>query len=197
MRSIVAGLLTALILASMLVLGARGPGRPAAPDAPSEALGVGGADGAGSAEDLIRGLLRSAERGDVAGYLGAFASPLRSRLAREVDGRGRDAFAADLRHASAARKSHAVFAAEPDGDDAVRVTVETIYPDRNERQTYRVGRSDDGWRVLDVAPIKSHQPTARFGSPANYIAPEGVPIQPEASPQVGLTVESGDDPGPP
>ncbi len=193
MRPIVAGALTALILAAMLVLGSRrgvttAPLEPQGAEARVEV-------GASPAEETVRGLLKSGEDGDVAGYLSAFAGPLKARLEREVGGRGRQAFADDLRSAAAARKSHAVFAAEPEGDDVARVTVETVYPDRNERQTFRIEKTSDGWRIADVATVRSHQPAAKFGTPAGYIAPEGVPVQ--GPPGGGLTVETGDEPDAP
>jgi hypothetical protein len=140
------------------------------------------------AEARIAALMESARLGDVAAYLDAFSGPLRERLAREASERG-GAFADDLRKASLARKSHAVFTPEPDGPDAARVTVESVYPDRNERQTYRVEReASGGWRVTGVETVRSHQPKAKFGSPAAFVAPEGVPVQ-----GAGVTVETGDD----
>ena len=79
-------------------------------------------------------------------YLAAFGPALRERLGREAEEKGREAFAGSLRAAARARKSHAVFAPEADGPDAARVVVESVYPDRNERQTYRLERSEGGWR---------------------------------------------------
>lgn len=192
MKPLVAGVLTAGVLAAMLVVGSR-RGATTAPPSP-QAAEARGEVGASPAEETVRGLLRSGEGGDVAGYLATFAGPMKARLEREVGARGREAFADDLRRAAAARKSHAVFAPEPDGDIAARVTVETVYPDRNERQTYRVEKTDDGWRVTDVATVVSHQPAAKFGTPASYVAPEGVPVQVPPRPGDGLTVETGDDP---
>jgi hypothetical protein len=190
MKPILAGILTVAILAAVLILGSRRgtttvPSEPQAAETQGEVI-------ANPAEETVRRLLRSGEDGDVTSYLAAFADPLKARLEREVEGRGREAFAGDLKRAAAARKSHAVFAAEPDGDAAAKVAVETVYPDRNDRQTYRVERTDDGWRIVDVATIRSHQPSAKFGTPASYIAPEGVPVQ-APPPRVGVTVETGDD----
>jgi hypothetical protein len=127
----------------------------------------------------------------VPAYLDAFSGPLRQRLEREVNERGRAVFADDLRRAARSRKSHAVFAAEPDGPGSARVTVETVYPDRNERQTYRVDKVDGGWAVAEVETVKSHQPKSKFGTPASYIAPEGVPVQGP------VNVETGEGPGAP
>ena len=193
MKPTVAGILTALILATMLVLGSRGIVQKVSPD--PQALETQGDVGGNPAEHAVQGLLKSSEAGDVAAYLAAFVDPLKSRLEREVEGRGRITFADDLKRAAAARKSHAVFAAVPDGDATARVAVETIYPDRNERQVYRVEKTASGWRIGDVTTVRSHQPAAKFGTPASYIAPEGVPVQvPRGG---GLTVETGDDPDPP
>lgn len=192
MRAIVAGILTAAILAAMLVLGSRGPVETAPPDGPRSVDAPGGV-GASPAEEAVRGLLKSGEEGDVAGYLAAFAGPLNARLSREVDQRGREAFADDLRRAAMARKSHAVFAAEPDGDLAARVTVESVYPDRNERQTYRVERTDDGWRVVEVATVMGYRPSAKFGAPASGSLPEVAPAQGAPPTAEGLTVEAGED----
>ena len=195
MKSLVAGILTAAVLAAMLYLGSRGT----VSNPPTEPRGAEpqGEPGATPAEEAIRGLIRSGDEGDVAGYLEAFAGPLRERLGREVAARGREAFADDLRRAAGARKGHAVFAAEFEGDDAARVGVEMIYPDRNERQTYHVVRSGDGWRVAEVAIVRSRQPSARFGAPADPTASGGAATQGPPPPKVGLTVETGNDPGPP
>jgi hypothetical protein len=129
------------------------------------------------AEDRLRDLLRKAREGDVPAYLAAFADPLRSRIRREAEERGLDRFALDLRDASASRKSHATYAPEGDGPDTCRIVVESVYPDRNERQTYRLERTESGWRVSSLDTVKAREPIARYGAPAGYFAPEGVPVQ--------------------
>ena len=139
------------------------------------------------AEARIHALLRAAWDGDVETYLGSFDGPLRQRLEREVAERGRNAFAADLKVAARARKSHAVFAVEPESETAARVTVETVYPDRNERQTYHLTGASGGCLVTEVETIRSRTPTAKFGAPATYQEPEGVPVQSGV-----LNVETGE-----
>jgi len=188
MRRACAGLLTVVAMGLLLWSGVRQPpaATPALSPSPSRSGPVAEDVLAGPAEARVRALLDGAARGDVDGYLAAFGGPLRVRIEREVAGRGRDAFADDLRRAAAARKSHAVFAPEPDGPAAARVVVETVYPDRNERQTYLVEDGEGGWLVTDVETARGRQPQAKFGSPANFQAPEGVPVQRE-----GLTVETG------
>ena len=183
MKRALAGALTVAIMALLLWAGTRRPGPSGASEPGTAAV----PDPSQGAEARIQKLLDDAARGDVAAYLAGFGGSLRQRLERERDERGRDAFADDLRRAAAARKSHATFAPEPEGEDAARVTVETVYPDRNERQTYRLERGTDGWHVTDVETVRSHQPAAKYGSAASYEEPEGPPVQP------GVTVETGGD----
>src|SRR5690242_2208967 len=136
MRRLLAAILTAGVMAALLWAGLR---QRAVPPARQSASGdAADSDTPQSPEAAVRALLASAQRGDVASYRAAFSGSLRERIDRELNERGVDRFAGQLRRASAARKSHAIFAAEPDGPDAVRITVENVYPDRNERQTYRL-----------------------------------------------------------
>lgn len=176
MKRFMAGLLTVAIMSLLAWSGMR---RPPAAQRPGEIR----AESSHPAEATVRALLESAGEGDVPAYLAAFDGPIKSRLEREINDRGRAAFAADLRKAARTRKSHAVFTAEPDGAETARVVVETVYPDRNERQTYRIDRKPGGWLVTEVETLRSHQPKARFGDQADYQAPEGVPVQtiPDAS----------------
>jgi hypothetical protein len=167
-----------------------GTRRPAAPRGPAD----GASEAPNPAEAQVHALLESARKGDVPAYLAAFDGPIRRRLEREVDERGRDAFAADLRAAALARKSHAVFAAEADGPETAWVVVEAVYLDRNERQTYRLDRGAGGWLVTEVETVRGHQPKAKFGTQATFEAPEGVPVQ-----APGISVETGEGtetPGP-
>jgi hypothetical protein len=192
MKRVIAGLGTAVVMGVLLWSGVRRPPlsvRAPEPSAPVEFESSWIATS--PAEARVHELLALASRGDVAGYLAAFSGPLKARLEREVEERGRSGFADDLRKATQSRKSHAVFASEPDGPGAARVTVEAVYPDRNERQTYRVEQTAAGWLVVEVETVKSHQPQSKYGAPAVYAAPEGMPLQ------GGLTVETGEDAGGP
>jgi hypothetical protein len=181
MRRALAAGLTVVIMGLLLWGGARRP----APNPSPEATTADTPSPARGADARIQKLLEDAARGDVSAYLAAFGGPLRQRLERELAERGRAAFADDLQRAAAARKSHATFAPEPEGPSAARITVETVYLDRNERQTYRLEQSAEGWVVTAVETIRSHQPKAKYGAPASYQEPEGPPVQP------GLMVETG------
>ena len=178
MRRLLAGLITAALMGVLLYSGLRSPGPEVGERSPTS--GIDASDPATGPEARVRSLLAAASAGDVPAYLAAFAPGLRARLGREADEKGRGAFAESLRAAAGARKGHAVFAAEADGPDASKVVVEAVYPDRNERQTYRLERPDGTWLVADVETIRAHRPRARFGTPASYKEPEGVPVPVEA-----------------
>jgi hypothetical protein len=182
-RRILAGVLTVAVLGLILAIGAR---RPSTGPVGARAAAI---DPAGTPEARLRKFIEDAQAGDVDGYLDAYAGPLRSRIAREADEAGRPAFAAALRRASEARKGHALYSPEPDGPDAVRIAVESVYPDRNERQVYRLERGPDGWRITGVESVRGRVPAARFGAPATYTEPEGVPVRGIEPP------ESSEDPG--
>jgi hypothetical protein len=126
----------------------------------------------------IEVLLDGARRGDVAAYLASFDGPLRNRLEQQADERGRGALAAELRRAAQARQSHAVFAPVPDGEDpdAAWITVESIFADRIERQTYHLTRRDAAWLVNDVETPRDRVPKNPLGSLATFREPEGVPV---------------------
>ena len=126
----------------------------------------------------IESLLASARAGDVASYLTAFGGPLRDRLAREADEVGRDVFALQLRRASQARKSHAVFTPEPAGGsgDGAWIMVESTFADRIERQTFRLEHAPSGWIITETETAREHVPKTPLGSLAKYQEPEGPPV---------------------
>jgi hypothetical protein len=191
MKRIVAGVLTVALMGILLWSGMNRP----VVQTPSGVSGGSNNGASDPAEVRLASLLQAAWNGDVAGYLDCFSGTLRQRLEREVNERGRDVFAADLKRAARSRKSHAIFAVEPEGTGAARITVETVYPDRNERQTYHLAQESAGWLVNDVETIRSQVPKAKFGMPATYQEPEGVPVQGLAVQGIPLRVETDLKPG--
>jgi len=196
MKRIIAGLLTVTLMGVLLWSGSKRPptevGRGTSANvSPATAANI-RSNVPNPAEVRLSTLLDSAWQGNVTGYLDCFGGVLRERLQREVNERGRDAFAADLKRAARSRKSHAVFAVEPEGPAAARITVETVYPDRNERQTYHLTgeTGSDGWLVTDVETVRSQVPKAKYGSTASYQEPEGVPVQGLAVQGIPLRIET-------
>jgi hypothetical protein len=190
MKRALAALLACIIMSSMLWTGLRRSGRIDA-DSSAKRAHVDSPDGRLSSElngvsDQIETLLEAARRGDLASYLGSFDGLLRSRLERQADERGRSAFAADLRQTAGARMSHAVFAPEPDRSSpgCAYIVVESSFADRIERQTYRLLRSDPGWRIIEVELASERLPEKKPGSLATFQEPEGVPVAADSTPRL-------------
>jgi hypothetical protein len=190
MKRSMAGLVTLMFVALLLWGGTRGR-RDAAPPAPPASPPPATTTAVEDAPTRrVRALLEAGRDGDLTAYLDAFRGPLRDRISREADEKGRQAFSADLRAAASSRTGVAVFAAETNGPDSARVVVETIYPDRNERQTYHLARSPDGettddWRVVDVELARGSVPAVKVGSYATFDGPDGPPVQVQGGPGNG------------
>ncbi len=163
-----------------------------APERASDASTVGdpfqAPDPYAGAEARVRTLLDDASDGDIDAYLDAFSGRLRARLEREIAETG----PRGLRRGSAQgrRDAQGPRRVRPAGRRSrrrARVVVETVYPDRNERQTFRVERAsaDDTWRVADVELVRTHQPKAKYGSLATFGGPEGVPVPTEPGASAG------------
>ncbi len=129
-----------------------------------------------AAAEFLRGTLDAARKGDVAAYLSSFGGALRQRLQHDVEQQGNAAFAADLQRAARARKGHALYAPEPDGPGAYVIIVESVYPDRNERQAYRLERTDGNWLITAVEPKRGHTPLTRYGELADLQPSQDVPV---------------------
>lgn len=183
MKQALAAVITLAILGFLAYRGlvGAGPAAGGAPAGPSlvTAPGAGEPDPSDGAGARVQALLESARAGDVDAYLAAYSGPLRARLEREVREQGPEAFGQALRTAAAARKSHARFAPLADGPDTVRIVVESVYADRNERQTFRLERDggDAPWLVTDVETVKTQLPASKYGAMATFEGPDGPPIQ--------------------
>ncbi len=182
MKRPLAAIAAAMVMAGMLWLGRirSGTTDSAGPPASAEERSTGGQPVAelGGATRAIEALLADAERGDVDAYLAAFSGPIRDRLTRQAEERSRPTFGEELRRTARARKSHAVFEPEPNGDgpDGARVAVESTFADRIERQTFRLVRAGSGWVITDVETARDRVPRNTLGSTATYPEPEGSPV---------------------
>jgi hypothetical protein len=192
MNRILAGVLTVALMGALLFVGVR----RSTQTFPLETSRAQGGNQPDPAEARLATLLQCAWDGDVTGYLNCFGGSLRQRLEREVSERGRDAFVADLKRAARSRKSHAIFAVEPEGQAAARITVETVYPDRNEKQTYHLTQESGTWLVGDVETVRSQVPKSRYGTAATYQEPEGPPVQGLAVQGIPLRIETDLKPAP-
>ena len=198
MRRFVAGLFTAIVMALMIwtaLSHTRSPkaaGEVTAASSRFQDSRLQNSAQFTGATACIEGLLASARAGDVVAYLATFGGSLQDRLTREAEEIGRDAFAVRLRRAAMARKSHAVFAPEPEGDrpDVVRVTVESAFADRIERQTFHLDRAPRGWVVTGIDTAREHVSRTPLGSLATYNEPEGPPVAARSDEPAGNDLEN-------
>ena len=148
---LIAGTLTLFIAGALFWAGRRGGPRKADEQVTSYYTSAASLDEpAAGAEARLRQALEAARQGDVNAYLSSFGGTLRERTQRDVQERGKSAFADDLKKAAQGRKGHAIYAPEPDGPNAWMLTVESVYADHNERQTFRLERVADNWLIMAV-----------------------------------------------
>ncbi len=184
MNRFIAGLITIIVMSLMAgtaLYRSRtpiDPGTSLTTDSRFQDSPFGNQDQLTGATACVEGLLASARAGDLGSYLNAFGGPLKERLEREANEIGRDAFALRLRRAGEARKGHAIFMPQPDGDGSqtVRVTVESTFPDRIERQVFCLEQKRSGWLITEIETAREHVPTIPLGSLATYEEPEGAPV---------------------
>ncbi len=98
-------------------------------------------------EDVLIAMVQAMERGDVQALKECFGGDLRRRLedllARDSSPRQSEW----LRRRGSAVKGLAILGQEELGPDQVRVLTETVYNDRNTRQSFLLERESGSWRV--------------------------------------------------
>ena len=139
--------------------------------------------------------LEDAQAGDVDGLPRCFAEPLRQRLEREVNEAGRDVFAAADCAAPRWRKSHAIFAVEPEGRPPSGSPSRPSTPTATSGRPTTSPRRPAAGSSHDVETVRSQVPKARYGMPATYQEPEGVPVQGLAVQGIPLRIETDLKPG--
>ena len=163
MRRAIAAVITAVLLAAVLLLARRPVSER------DNRMDV-------SPEDCIERLFTAAEAGDVSVYLDCFTGDERRRLERELKDQSPGAFARSLQDALRELKGRAVFgpAESERAGQEVALTVERVYVNRTERQTYRLVREPSQWRVAGIQPTQAYQPEAAYGTPV-FETPESKP----------------------
>ena len=154
MKRLLAASITVAVLATVLWISRRSA--PIRVDSP-----------ANLPETCIERMFSAAEQGDVATYLDCFTGAERLRLDRELADQSRKAYATSLREALRDLKGRAVFAAGTNDQrtNEVGLTVERVYVNRAERQTYRLVRLPDRWRIANVQAVQAFQPATPYGTP--------------------------------
>jgi len=158
----IAGIVTAALIMTVLVIARR---RGPTPTNPSSAE---------KPEACIERMFDAAGEGDVETYLDCFTGSERERLERELADQPRDAFARSLVEAVESLKGRAVFEGKTDGNtESNRVfTVDRVYLNRTERQTYHLVRESNAWRIHTVETAAAFQPDKPYGTPVYEPPPD-------------------------
>ena len=100
-------------------------------------------------DDVLIAMVQAMERGDIRALKESFGGDLRRRL-EDLLARNSEPWLGDwLRRRGSAVKGLAILGREDLGPDQVRVLTETVYNDRNTRQTFRLERENGSWKVTD------------------------------------------------
>ena len=100
-------------------------------------------------EDVLIAMVQAMERGDVQALKECFGGDLRRRLEDLLARDSAPWLSEWIRRRGSAVKGLAILGQEELGPDQVRVLTETVYNDRNTRQSFRLQRVDGSWRVTD------------------------------------------------
>jgi len=127
---------------------------------------------AASPEECVEQMLAAADRGDIEGYLDCFTGREREEIERDVAQQSREGFARSLADAQRSMKGRSVQLAMAEADaatgpppDTAEVTVERIYANHNQRQTYFLRRTFSGWKIEGLRGATNFQPPVPYGTP--------------------------------
>jgi hypothetical protein len=153
LKRVVAGSVTTLILAALLIAAAI-RSRDAVAESPDRCL------------DRMYEAMKS---GDVAAYLDCFTGELRERLDRDADEQSTPAFANYLRELASPIKGRALRSDQTQqlDSDHVRLVVDRVYDGRPwELQAYRLRPDAGRWKIYEIEPAELHEPPVPYGTPA-------------------------------
>lgn len=158
MKHALAGIVTLALIAGVLLVG-RGQRAATVPTAASP-------------EECVEQMLAAADRGDIDAYLDHFTGRQRDEIARDLAQQTREGFARSLAEAQTAMKGRSVQLAATDAKaatgpplDTAEVTVERVYANHNQRQTYLLRRTSAGWKIEALRGATNFQPPVPYGTP--------------------------------
>ena len=160
MKRTLAALVTAILLAGALLLGNRDRRASTAP--------------AATPEDCIQQMFEAARLGDIDAYLNCFTGPQRKQIERRLADQPRETFAQSLIDAVQDLKGRAIAqtSEQREGANRVELSVDRVYENGYERQSYQLVREAGAWRIDEVAPAVPYQPDIPYGAPVFEPPPE-------------------------
>lgn len=118
-----------------------------------------------SPDSVVWRMIEACREGDIESYLSCFSDNWRKRLEQVAKELGEEKLRTNLRQMVAPIKNIAVWAPEqsPLGDWGV--TVEFVFADRKERQTFSVKKIGGEWKIVDIETTQPVPVLIPYGTP--------------------------------
>jgi hypothetical protein len=114
--------------------------------------------------DRVTAMIDAARTGDVPGYLACLSGSALRQAESQIGGDA-ERFGEFLRAGLAGLNGLAFHDQEQPAADRLRLTVERVFADYNERQTLELVRVGDRWSIQEMSPMARYVPTIRYGTP--------------------------------
>jgi hypothetical protein len=118
-------------------------------------------------QDPIYEALDAVREGDLQKYLRAHTGMMETSLKRAAAEIGEERLLKSLQEKNALLKGVAILEPERLSDGEVKATVEYIFGDRNEVQTYYLEKLGGGWKIARVEGAQRIQTLIPYGTPVN------------------------------
>lgn len=116
-------------------------------------------------EDAVYAMLDAARNGDVKKYLAAYSGSMANALKQTISDSSEAGFRQYLQDTNGTLKGVAVMAPEKISDREVRVNVEYVYQDRNEKQIMDLEKTPGGWKITKVDAAERVKTLIPYGTP--------------------------------
>lgn len=115
--------------------------------------------------EVVSTMVAAEREGDVETWFGCFAGELRDQLETRLSAGSREQAAGELRHGAARLTGVVTTDSTQLAADRVRVVLERVYTDSNERQELELQRIGGRWRIVRQAVLDRFAPEIPYGTP--------------------------------
>lgn len=138
--------------------------------------------------EVVRTMVAAERAGDVETWLGCFAGELRDQLEARLAAGSREQAAGELRHGAARLTGVVTTDSTQLAADRVRVVLERVYTDSNERQELELQRTGGRWQIVRQTVLDRFAPEIPYGTPVFRLpesdaTPTAAPATAPTSPQ--------------
>jgi hypothetical protein len=163
-RSKIAGVITALVVGAVLLVGVAKSKGWRASDVSMSALASSLKPREETPEDGIYAMLDAARSADPQAYLDCYSGQMKEQLAQTLKESGTAKFADYLKNSNAAVQGVALSPPQTVTDGLAKVRVEYVYRDRNEVQFVYLSRFGSAWKISKVDGAERIKTLVPFGT---------------------------------